>query len=66
MTDQPTRYLLVLEAKPDPRPPAARLRRFLKAVLRAAGFRCIEVREITTPATGPEIIPSVSKGESNV
>jgi hypothetical protein len=45
---QPPRYRLDLVALPDPEgvPPANRLRRLLKALLRGWGFRCIRAVEV--------------------
>jgi hypothetical protein len=40
-------YVLTLRAEPDAVPPAVRLRRLLKALLRAWAFQCVEVREVT-------------------
>jgi hypothetical protein len=54
VSDRPT-YVLTLRAEAGAVPAAVRLRGLLKVVLRAFGFRCVEVREVTAavPPSGP-------------
>jgi hypothetical protein len=40
------KYRLELQAQPGPVDPVLRLRRLLKALLRAYGFRCLSVAEV--------------------
>jgi hypothetical protein len=55
------RFILVVEdqASPGDAPAGRRLARVLKGLLRWAGFRCREVRELPAPA------PAASQGAGN-
>ena len=48
-TETGQRWTLILRAEPDPVPAYCRLRRFLKAALRAYGLRCTRIEEIHAP-----------------
>ena len=50
MNDPRPTYALVLEALPWTCPPAIRLRRLLKVLLRCLGFRCVSIQESGRPA----------------
>jgi hypothetical protein len=54
-------YVLTLMAESDPVPAAVRLRRLLKALLRAWAFKCVEVQEVTAGDC-----PGMKYGETQV
>jgi hypothetical protein len=47
------RFLVELRALPDEVPPVVRLRKFLKAALRAYGLRCTRARSLGPPGSAP-------------
>jgi hypothetical protein len=62
--EQRPTYRLTLRAEPpghDGAPATIRLRRLLKCLLRAFGFRCVEVREVGYDGPGHPIAPEDSK-----
>jgi len=55
MHDARERYTLTIRALPDSAPPIIRLRRVIKGLLRAYGFRLLAVVQLheDSPATAP-------------
>ncbi len=60
MSKPAEKYTLTIESTPDNVPAINRLRRLLKALIRAYGFRCLEVVEVK-PA---EPVPVKADGDA--